>query len=410
MALNYATWDPNNKGTNVTLSGGNLVASSSIGSQSFCSSDIGVISGKWYWEYTITASGGNESMHGVADATAVLTNSPGQDVHGYGYYASNGNSFHNATLTAYGATYAVGDVIGVALDVDNNQVTFYKNGVSQGVITMSGMTAPYFAASGNGSGAANTVTVTANFGASAFAGSVPGGYNAGLYVNDLFNEPFTGTNGTNVDGFNSWTAKNGSNVAITDLQIQTNQAAKTASGTALASHTVNSWTGVRGGKITLSRYSGVGLRFINYLVMGTNSDTSEANFLNNSMALSLQRSDSSSANTGFYVLDGATTVVSNLAPGWQLDGSNVLLTFYIKADGSGAAVFRKPSGPNTTLLTWGARSWTNGGNTMFGFDLHHNGSDGTGEVTLQQADDFAIYTYAAAAPVDNPGFFMLFNK
>jgi phosphoribosylamine-glycine ligase len=33
----------------------------------------------------------------------------------------------------YGASYGEGDVIKISLNMDTNQITFYKNGVSQGV-------------------------------------------------------------------------------------------------------------------------------------------------------------------------------------------------------------------------------------------------------------------------------------
>ena len=50
--------------------------------------------------------------------------------HGYGYYGS-GNKFNGRT--SYGDSYTTGDTIGIALDLDARTLTFYKNGVSQGV-------------------------------------------------------------------------------------------------------------------------------------------------------------------------------------------------------------------------------------------------------------------------------------
>jgi len=50
-------------------------------------------------------------------------------------YFGDGNKQVDGTSSAYGASYTTNDVIGVAVDVDNNQITFYKNGASQGAIS-----------------------------------------------------------------------------------------------------------------------------------------------------------------------------------------------------------------------------------------------------------------------------------
>jgi hypothetical protein len=42
----------------------------------------------------------------------------------------------NGTVSAYGSTYTYGDVIGVVVDFGAAAVTFYKNGVSQGVLSL----------------------------------------------------------------------------------------------------------------------------------------------------------------------------------------------------------------------------------------------------------------------------------
>jgi hypothetical protein len=38
---------------------------------------------------------------------------------------------NNNTATTYGTTYTTGDIIGVALDLDNNKLYFSKNGAWQ---------------------------------------------------------------------------------------------------------------------------------------------------------------------------------------------------------------------------------------------------------------------------------------
>ena len=54
----------------------------------------------------------------------------GYDANGMGYYGSNGDKYYNGSGVAYGATYTTGDVIGVALDLTDGTITFYKDGVS----------------------------------------------------------------------------------------------------------------------------------------------------------------------------------------------------------------------------------------------------------------------------------------
>ena len=76
---------------------------------------------------------------------------------------------------AYGASFTTGDIIGVALNADSGQLTFYKNGASQGV-AYSGLTSgPYFPAFGDNSATTNHVT---NFGQRPFAYTAPSGYKA----------------------------------------------------------------------------------------------------------------------------------------------------------------------------------------------------------------------------------------
>ena len=111
-----------------TLSEGNL---KSTGSSGYAFGTINIpTSGKWYFE-TYTVAGTSVGTVGVGDGN-LLQNSSVSDVV---YYFSNGNKSVNGTVTAYGATWTTGDVIGVACDADSNTVTFYKNGSSQGSIS-----------------------------------------------------------------------------------------------------------------------------------------------------------------------------------------------------------------------------------------------------------------------------------
>lgn len=179
MAITYATWNSADKGSNTTLSGGNLIATQPAGGNTGVRSNISVSTGKWYWELTCTSSGTAEPMNGVSDSSEAL-GLCGQTTHGWGYWGFNGQKYHNSSGSAFGAGYTT-QVIGFALDADAGTVEIFKSNISQGIITLTGVSAPYFAHSSNASGGSNLVC-TANFGASAFVYSPPSGYNAGLYT------------------------------------------------------------------------------------------------------------------------------------------------------------------------------------------------------------------------------------
>jgi len=179
MAITYATWNSSDKGASVTLSGGNLVATSASYINSGVRSTVSVSTGKWYWEITCSSSGTPEPMNGVADSAAAYTY-VGSDSHGWGYWGINGQKYHSGSGSAFGASYTT-QVIGYALDADAGTLQIFKNNTSQGTITLTGVSTPYYAMSGNASGASNLVA-TANFGATALTYSPPSGFNAGLYT------------------------------------------------------------------------------------------------------------------------------------------------------------------------------------------------------------------------------------
>ena len=56
-----------------------------------------------------------------------------------GYFNDNGNLQQPGVSVAYGDPYTTGDIIGVAFDLDVGEITFFKNGVSQGVAPATGL-------------------------------------------------------------------------------------------------------------------------------------------------------------------------------------------------------------------------------------------------------------------------------
>ena len=114
---------------------GNLHVRSDGSSYSFIRSTFGVSTGKWYWEVEFDAQQqGAYSIIGIeSKAPTSSTQGVGDTTNGYGYYADNGNvRTNNGNVGGWsGSTYAVGDIIGVALDLDNNKLYFSKNGTFQ---------------------------------------------------------------------------------------------------------------------------------------------------------------------------------------------------------------------------------------------------------------------------------------
>lgn len=180
----FATFNPSDKDSNVTLSNGNLTVAASVNSVwTSVRSTISKSSGKWYWELTLAGTS-PVVISPIAKSTAGLNDFLGADANGWGYYSADGKKYTGGLGSVYGATYTAGAVIGFALDMDAGTLTMYKNNVSQGTM-VTGLSGEIFA----GCSVQNTgFTVTANFGATALTYTPPAGYNAGLFIpsNNLF--------------------------------------------------------------------------------------------------------------------------------------------------------------------------------------------------------------------------------
>nr|BAR37699.1 lectin-like protein [uncultured Mediterranean phage uvMED] len=108
-----------------TYSNGNTTASGDASFHQFRSTFY-LTTGKYYWEFKPTTVGdtcqGGVVGSNYAGGSGLRRN-----------YDSNGQKYTDGSGSSYGATYTANDIIGVALDLDNGTLTFYKNGVSQGV-------------------------------------------------------------------------------------------------------------------------------------------------------------------------------------------------------------------------------------------------------------------------------------
>ena len=140
---NYCTLNPQDRQINSsnvangTVSNGNLSITSTGAVWTMIRGTMFVSSGKWYWECEL----GNNQYSTIGVITdeykmAAYTNAwVNQTSDMYGYYPYGGDTFNGSTTDgsyATADTTAQGQVIGVALDMDNGTLTFYKNGVSLG--------------------------------------------------------------------------------------------------------------------------------------------------------------------------------------------------------------------------------------------------------------------------------------
>ena len=133
----FAVWNVVDWGTNYsTLSNCNGTALSNATAYPPVISTLGVSKGKYYWEVKYAAkNGGNDyPIIGITSTQSTATNHElGEFANDWGYYTSNGTPYYrnSASNTSYGTAYTVGDIIGVALDLDNNKLYFHKNGTYQ---------------------------------------------------------------------------------------------------------------------------------------------------------------------------------------------------------------------------------------------------------------------------------------
>ena len=142
----YATWNPlTNRGV-VTTSDGNLTANAVNSGYGYALSTIPVSSGKYYCEISFEgtmAHSTNYNYIGIVptDSAAIYT---GQDIFRAngalsidsdssvirGTIGTGSNDTNNTYQSSYG--FDENDTIGIAIDCDTPQVTFYKNGTSIG--------------------------------------------------------------------------------------------------------------------------------------------------------------------------------------------------------------------------------------------------------------------------------------
>ena len=178
---NFCTWNPlDNFYQQSTFQEANLqVRTKSPGViysyETYNIGTIGVSSGKWFWEIKFSAVDSGSSQIGVVDnGPTAATQQLGARTYGWSYTQGGSVNNNGSSVSGSWASYTTGDIIGVALNLDDNELTFYKNGAVQNSGTAISITASasttsgfYFPAGGDNN--AGNVTLQANFGNPSYA-------------------------------------------------------------------------------------------------------------------------------------------------------------------------------------------------------------------------------------------------
>ena len=128
---NFATLNNLNAMNQPTLTNGNNTLSVGSNNWKISPSTLAPSSGKWYVEHKVSANSGYVGI-GIIDTDDYGSNTniqySGETANSVMVYSSTGEKWINDANTSYGDSYTTNDIIGVAMDLDNNKVYFSKNG------------------------------------------------------------------------------------------------------------------------------------------------------------------------------------------------------------------------------------------------------------------------------------------
>lgn len=168
---NYSTLTPLQPLAGSGPSNGNLSAS---GTGASVASSLRIPpTGKWYVEYVFTTIN-------TAAKIVVVWNTEGTNNVGY---RTDGFKLVNSAYTSYGSSWGVNVTIGVAVDADAGQITFYRNGVAQPTLSYQFSNSDWYLAAGNNGTNGNDV-YHMNFGQRPWTYAPPTGF-VGLATHNL---------------------------------------------------------------------------------------------------------------------------------------------------------------------------------------------------------------------------------
>lgn len=227
--MTNVAFDPGNKGASLALTNVNLTATTSASSQGVFATS-GQVSGKYYFEFTLGAGtvGLNTHYLGAALSSAQVSATSGLEavkLVSASATTANVNVNGSTVVSAFTVpTMGPGTVVCCALDIDNqrawfrvgatgnwngnsgNDPTVPSTGVSLAALGVSGISfLPHIALINSGS------ALTANFGDSAFSGTVPTGFTSGFPTGGVNNALLTQI------GIETWSGGAPSNAQITQI-------------------------------------------------------------------------------------------------------------------------------------------------------------------------------------------------
>ena len=195
---NFATYNPVNVETGFTLSEGSLKASSSTDGSTVGATQSRT-SGKWYWETTVLAVSNfgvgflsleSDSFGSVFSANTNLGYGTGE----VGVYPNGIVKVNNVSVFT-GTSFGVGDILQIAVDLDNQDLyvgvngTLYNSGAAVSTAIGTSSIVPAF-----GLSSSSVSTIVSNFGQdSSFAGNkTPQGNQDSNGIGDFYYAPPTG--------------------------------------------------------------------------------------------------------------------------------------------------------------------------------------------------------------------------
>jgi len=109
-----------------TITEGNTIYTASANAWGGSGSTIGLTQGKWYFEIQINNNAGGH-FFGVIDDSANVNDNPHQRT-GSTFYYSGGQMYKDGSGSGSYSTFGASDIGGVYLNLDDNQISIYKNG------------------------------------------------------------------------------------------------------------------------------------------------------------------------------------------------------------------------------------------------------------------------------------------
>ena len=179
---NFPTLNPLHaflNGSSSTAENGNLQWNGQSNNQAGCPATMAFPkTGKWYWEVKLLSSNSNFSF-GITPATYSNTTNPANPTGSIGYAAYGSKIVSGSETSSWAASFSNSDNIGAALDMDNNEIKFYKNNSLVGTISLvSGYENIEYLAWIKGDTATQLIQGAINFGGNGFVYTPPTGFKA----------------------------------------------------------------------------------------------------------------------------------------------------------------------------------------------------------------------------------------